>query len=87
MATIFLRHPIANYKTWRPHYDGDRARREAAGLTELGVYQNAGNPNDVLVVWGAADVKGFHEMAGSKGLEAKMKEAGVTGPPEIWIAQ
>jgi hypothetical protein len=87
MATIFLRHPIANYEAWRPHYDGDRPRREAVGLTEIGVYRNTMDPNEVLVMWSAPDVAGFNEMAASKGLQAKMQEAGVTGPPEIWIAK
>lgn len=87
MATIFLRHPITDYQAWRRHFDGDRPRREAAGLTEMGVYRNAANPNDVLVVWSAADVAGFNAMAASKGLQDKMQEAGVTGPPEIWIVK
>ena len=35
MATIFLRHSVADYDAWRPLFDDDRPRRDTAGLTEV----------------------------------------------------
>jgi len=86
MATIFLRHPVADYDSWRPVYDDDQARRDAAGLTELGVFRDASDPNLVLVVWDADDVSGFEAMLADEELKAAMADAGVTGPPKVWIA-
>ena len=50
MATVFVRHPVSDYDTWRPRYDEDAHRRDEAGLTEVGVFQDASDPNSVLVV-------------------------------------
>ena len=86
MATIFLRHPVASYDAWRPLYDDDVARRDTAGLTEVGVFRDASDPNSVLLVWDTDDVSGFEAMLADEALKAVMDEAGVTGPPEVWIA-
>ena len=87
MVTIFLRHSVRDYDAWRPHYDEDRPRRDSAGLTELGVYRDAGDPNVVLLVWSADDTGGFEAMMASEALREKMQSAGVEGAPEVWIAR
>ena len=87
MATIFLQHRIDNYDTWKPVYDGDTERRNAAGLTEIGVYRKAGDENLVLLVWSADSIEGFKTMVDSEELKAKMQEAGVVSEPEVWIAE
>ena len=87
MATIFSQHRVADYDTWRPKYDADIERREAAGLSESGVFRKAGDENLVLLVWDADSVEGFKAMLNSEELKAKMQEAGVVGEPEIWIGE
>ncbi len=86
MATVFLRHPVADYDAWRPVYDVDVARRDTVGLTEVGVFRDASDPNSVLIVWDTDDVSEFEAMLADEELKAAMDEAGVTGPPEVWIA-
>ena len=87
MATIFFQHRVQNYDTWKPVYDGDVERRNAAGLTEIGVYRKAGDENLVLLVWSADSIEGFKAMSNSEELKAKMQEAGVVSEPEVWIAE
>ena len=87
MPTIFLQHRVTDYDTWRPFYDGDMERRNAAGLKEIGVFRKAGDENLVLLVWGAEAIEGFKAMLTSEGLKAKMQEAGVVGEPEVWIGE
>ncbi len=87
MATLFLQHRVADYDTWRPHYDADIERREAAGLSELGVFRKAGDENLVLLVFGADSLEGFKAMLNSEELKAKMQEVGVVGEPEVWISE
>ena len=86
MATIFLRHPVADYDAWRPLFDADAARRHTAGMTLVGVFRDASDANSVLVVFDTDDVSGFEAMLADEELKAAMEEAGVTGPPEVWIA-
>ena len=87
MPTIFIQHRLADYDTWKPVYDGDIERRNAAGLKEIGVFRKAGDENLVLVVFGAESIEGFKAMLTSEGLKAKMQEAGVVSEPEVWIGE
>jgi hypothetical protein len=87
MATIFFQHQVNDYDAWRPYYDSDTERREAAGLSEIGVFRKAGDKNLVLVVWGADSLDGFKAMLSSEGLKAKMQEAGVVGEPAVCIGE
>jgi len=87
MATIFFQHQVNDYDAWRPYYDSDTERLEAAGLSEIGVFPKAGDKNLVLVVWGADSLDGFKAMLSSEGLKAKMQEAGVVGEPAVWIGE
>ncbi len=87
MPNIFLQHRVADYDTWRPYYESDTKRREAAGLSELGVFRKTGDENLVLLVWGADSLDGFKAMLSSEGLKAKMREAGVVGEPAVWIGE
>lgn len=87
MSTVFVRHPVADYKAWRPYFDGDVDRRVAAGLKDLGVYQNANDPHDVLIMFDAKNRAGVDQMLESDGLQKTMKEAGVTGPPKAYVAE
>lgn len=86
MATVFIRHPVSDYDSWRRHYDEDAHRRDEAGLTEIGVFQDASDPNTVLVVWNTDNVDGFEAMLADEDLKQKMQDAGVLAPPEVWIA-
>lgn len=83
--TVFLQHDVADYAAWRPLYDADAARRAEAGLKEAGVYQDADNPNNVLVVWETGNLDAFNAMLADSNLAEKMKEAGVTSAPETWV--
>ena len=85
MPTIFARHRVTDYEAWRPIYDDDVERRNAAGLREVGVYSDPNDPNVILIVFDADSTDGFIEMLGSEGLRAKMEEAGVVGAPQTWV--
>ena len=87
MPTIFVRHRLTDYEAWRPIYDDDVERRDAAGVREVGVYTDPNDPNVVLIVFDADNTDGFIEMMGSEDLRAKMEGAGVVGAPEVWIGE
>ncbi len=87
MPTIFLQHRVADYDIWRPFYDGDIERRNAAGFQEIGVFRKAGDENLVLVVGSTDNLEGIKDMLRSEGLKAKMQEAGVVSEPEVWIGE
>lgn len=85
MAKIFLTHPIADYDKWRPAFDADAHRREAAGMTNVVVLRDVDDPNSIWMV-GDGDPDKFNEMLQDPELADLMKDAGVTGPPQVFVA-
>ena len=85
MATVFIRHEVADYSAWKPIYDADLPRRNAAGLKEIGVYREASDENMVVVIFEVENPEVIKEMLQSEDLAEKMKEAGVLTKPEVWV--
>ena len=85
MAKIFMQHPVADYDEWRPVFDGDAPRREAAGLTGVRVLRDADDPQSVWLV-ADGDRASVEAMLQDPELGKTMQEAGVTGPPQLFAA-
>jgi hypothetical protein len=85
MATIFVRHTVANYATWRKGYDAFQASAAAKSIKAQAVYQAADNPNDVTVTHDFASLADAKAFAGSEDLKKAMQAAGVVGAPTIWF--
>ena len=87
MATLFVRHTVADYAAWRRVYDAFGDRRKAMGVTSDGVYQLDGNPNDVTVYHEFGSVEAAKALIESPELREAMTSAGVVGAPQFWITQ
>ena len=85
MAKIVLTHPVADFDSWRAVFDQDAARRAAYGRTNVSVLRDADDP---IQVWLVADGEPdkVQEMMQDPGLAPEMERAGVTSPPELFIA-
>lgn len=87
MATMFVRHTVADYAAWRKGYDEFDAQRRSMGVTSDGVYQLDGNPNDITAYHEFASMDAAKAFAGSNELREAMAGAGVVGAPNIWFTQ
>jgi hypothetical protein len=85
MAKMFVHHPVADFDKWRPVFDGDAARREAAGLTNVRVLREADAPNSVWLV-ADGDASKMEAMLADSELGKTMQEAGVTAPPQLFVS-
>jgi hypothetical protein len=85
MAKLFLHHPVADFDMWRPVFDGDAARRESVGLTNVRVLRDADDPNSVWLVADGDPAK-MDEMLADPELGKAMQEAGVTAPPQLFVS-
>jgi len=85
MSKLFLHHPVADFDTWRPVFDGDAPRRESAGLTNVRVLRDVDDPSSVWLVADGDPTK-MEEMLGDPELGEAMQRAGVTAPPELFVA-
>ena len=85
MATMFVRHTVSDYKTWRKAYDEFGPVQTAKGVTAQAVYRAVDNPNDITVTHEFSSVEAAQAFAKSAELKSAMQNAGVAGVPTIWF--
>jgi hypothetical protein len=85
MARMFVRHKVQDYAKWRKVYDDFEETRTKMGEIGDWVYQLAGDPNDVTVIYDFDSVEKAKAFVESSELREAMGNAGVAGPPDIWI--
>ena len=85
MATLFVRHSVSDYKTWRKTYDDFKATQKANDVTAEAVYQAADDPNDVTVTHEFPNVEAARAFIQLEELKNAMRSAGVVGAPTVWI--
>ncbi len=82
-ASMIVVHPVESYGAWREAYDGFDARRQEMGITGHAVNVLSDDEQTVVVYHQAKDVKALEAFASSDELKNRMKDAGVSGPPDI----
>lgn len=87
MAVAILSHPVADFAKWKVVYDDDLERRTGAGLKEIYVGQDSTDPNMVYVIFETNDPGVLQQMLSDPNMAEAMKQAGVTGPPELVVIQ
>ncbi len=86
MVRLFVRHNVADYKTWRKVYDEFDAERRTMGVSGHAVFQSVDDPNDVTVWHDFSTPDQAKRFASSQKLKETMAKAGVKGAPQIWFA-
>lgn len=86
-ATMFIKHKVRDYKTWKPSYDGLGSVRKQKGVTAASVHRDANDPNIIIVTHQFKDMNAANGFASSEELKSAMAKAGVAGAPEIWFSE
>ena len=85
MVRMFVRHSVADYRSWREGYDAFDATRSAMGVTGHAVFQSVDDANDVTVWHDFDSLEQAQAFVSSEALLQAMGRAGVEGEPEIWF--
>lgn len=85
MVHMLIRHKVQDFDHWKRAYDAHRHARTAAGLRELHLWHDAGDPNALFLLFEIADLAQAKAFAASPELKEKMTAAGVTGAPDIFF--
>ena len=85
MATLFVRHDVSDFEKWKNAYDDFDAERKTMGVTDHGVFQADGNPNNVTAFHEFDTMEAAKAFGESPRLREIMENAGVTGAPDIWF--
>ena len=83
MTHVLVRHNVADFAKWKPVYDAHLAARQKAGLREKNLLRSVDNPNEVVLLFEAEDLKSAQTFAESTDLREAMQKAGVVGKPDI----
>ena len=71
MTHLLVRHNVADFAKWKPVYDAHLAARQKAGLREKNLLRSIDNPNEVVLLFEAEDLK----RAQAKGRRAYSRPA------------
>jgi hypothetical protein len=80
---MVTRHHVKDYAAWRKVYDAFAPRQQSGGVTQQSVYQDASDPNDVLVLHSFADRATAEAFIHGPELRSAMENAGVDSAPRI----
>ena len=86
MATLFIRHQVADYTAWRTVYDAFAGVQKRLGVQAEAVYQAVDDPNNLTVTHDFATIEAAKAFTESPELHEALGSAGVQGQPAIWIA-
>ncbi len=83
MTHMLVRHKVANFDKWKSVYEDHRSAREAAGLIDLHLWRNEGDPSEVILLFEVSDVEKAKKFTSSPDAKEKMEAAGVQDLPDI----
>ena len=79
-----VRSKVRDFAEWKSEYDAHLPKREEAGLTEKYLLRGANDPNEVILVFEAADLNRARAFAESAELREVMQKVGVVDKPDIY---
>lgn len=82
---ILIRHRVKNFDEWKRGYDAHLPKRTEAGLKEMHLLRGSENPNEVVMLFQAADVGRAKAFAESADLKEAMQKAGVIDRPDVHV--
>jgi hypothetical protein len=86
MSSVFIRHQVADFDTWKAAFDEHGSTRRDHGLADTSLLRDEDDANMVTIVMSTDDPAQARAFLGSDDLRKTMEGAGVTSPPELWIA-
>ena len=87
MASMFIKHRVADFSAWKPHFDEHETARKEFGATAHSLHRDADDPNLVVVAFRVDDIARAKEFTASPDLKVAMERAGVVGAPEFWFTE
>ena len=86
MSFYVVSHKVADFSKWKKVYDDFEPVRQKFGVQEQLLLQASDDPHHVLVV-GQGALEDIQKFIGSEDLKEGMKDAGVSGEPNLFVGQ
>ena len=81
MPFVLVRHRVQDFDRWKPFFESHEGERQGAGLRVAKLMRNADDPQEVWILFEAADLGPARGMANSDELRQVMEQAGVIDRP------
>jgi len=87
MTYLIIRHSVADFAKWKPHYDAHEPARHTAGLVEKELLHDVSDPNHLVLLFEATDLAKAKDLLESDSIKEAMRKGGVVGKPEFYFLQ
>lgn len=84
MSYVLVRHTVKDYKQWKKAFDEHRPACEAYGLGEARILCSHEDPNEIVLLVEAQDIRQAQQFMESPELKEFMNRAGVSDKPDIF---
>jgi len=83
MPYMLVHHQVSDFAKWKPFFDRDENTRKNSGSKGAQVFQNSGNPTDVMILFDWDTIENAKKFGMSENLKKTMEQAGVIGEPHF----
>ena len=83
MVSVILQFPVKDFNKWKATFDANSEVRRAAGSQGYMVFQQAENPNQVVILQHWDSQENMERFVTSPELRALQQQAGVLAPPQV----
>jgi quinol monooxygenase YgiN len=87
MVTMFAKHKVGDYSSWKRVYDEVEPLRKEKGVTAASVHRDANDVNTIVITHQFKTLDAAMGFANSEELKSAMAKAGVNGSPEFWFTE
>jgi len=87
MATMIVKHKVADYGAWKKVFDEMKPERDINGWIGHEIFRDAADKSTVIIVNRVKDIEGAKAHGQSPALKEAMQRAGVISVPEITYLQ
>jgi hypothetical protein len=85
MPMLVTRLKVKDFAVWKQGFDGGKALRDNAGLTNPRIFRSADDASQVVILMDAADIAKAKSFASSPELKARMAAIGVADTPDFYF--
>lgn len=85
MPCMIIRHRVEDFAKWKLMFDEHGSTRKISRSKGGHLFQNADDPNEVLILFEWDDLKKARQFTQSNDLRETMKRAGVSDKPDIYF--
>lgn len=85
MVTVLIRHKVADFNTWKAHFNSVFTFRKSQGECNFHVFCDDADPSMLTLVCEWENAELAKKFFASEDLKKEMKRSGVVGEPEIHV--